>query len=260
MILALTVSELAAPDDFPLHQPTGPDFAGNPDRVGLPELAGPTARPSPRGEDGARVGRAQARGAAELGGQQVDHPLAQVGERGVGAGDAEGRDRDDLAVGAQVSGAGAEPGQREHERGCDDAAGGQPAAAAGRVLSHRHGGGAFRRGPDGFERREHLVRALRPVRRTLLQEPHDEAGEPCRQTRPPLLDRHRRLGRVSRDQVLRRAAGEGGLPGKYLVADHAERVEIRAVVSGEVGHSLLGRHVGRRPEGEARRGQRPRLR
>ena len=67
---------------------------------------------------------------------------------------------------------GAEPSQREHERGRDDAGGGQPAAAAGGVMSH-HGGGAFRRGPDGLERREHLVSALRPVRRTLLQEPHD---------------------------------------------------------------------------------------
>ena len=89
------------------------------------------------------------------------------------------------------------------------------------------------------------------------RQPHDQAGEPGRQARPPLLDRHRRLGRVSRDQVLRRAPGEGRLPGEHLVADHAERVEIRAVIGGEVGHGLLGRHVDRRPEGEARRGERP---
>ncbi len=184
MILALTVSEWPLPTTSPCTSrpaPTSPAI-----RIASASPSSPARRPvrAPRGEDGARVGRAQARGAAELGGQQVDHPLAQVGERGVGAGDAKGRDRDDLAVDAQVPGAGCRPGQREHERGRDDAAGGQPAAAAGRLVSHRHGSGAFRRGPNGLKRREHLVRlcgrsAGRFCRSRMIRRP-SPAGRPAR--------------------------------------------------------------------------------
>ena len=59
---------------------------------------------------------------------------------------------------------------------------------------------------------------------------------------------------------LRRASGEGRLPGEQLVRHAAERVDVGAVVGVGIAGRLLGRHVRRRAERRAELRERRRSR
>ena len=58
---------------------------------------------------------------------------------------------------------------------------------------------------------------------------------------------------MRRQQVLRRAAREGRLPREQFVCEHADRIDVRAVVHTGIGARLLGRHVRRCAERHAER-------
>ena len=68
-------------------------------------------------------------------------------------------------------------------------------------------------------------------------------------------ERRRRLEQVRRHHRLRGRRRERRPAGQDLVAQHTERVEVRAVVGVRVRRRLLGRHVGRRAEREAGAGE-----
>ena len=79
------------------------------------------------------------------------------------------------------------------------------------------------------------------------------ARERGRQSARPRVDRLGRLGHVRGEQLVRRAARERRLPGEQLVRQHAERVDVGAVIDVRIGARLLGRHVRRRAERHAER-------
>ncbi len=89
---------------------------------------------------------------------------------------------------------------------------------------------------------------LRTERRVLLQRPQDERLHRFRngRVRLALARRHRRLVDVLGEHFHRVLPVERQVPGGHLVEDHADRVEIAALVERRPG-GLLGRHVLRRP-------------
>ena len=105
-----------------------------------------------------------------------------------------------------------------------------------------------------LERIPRLRRRLRAGGRVLGEEPLDPAAH----RRVAGLDerRERRRARVDVgvEQPDRRVRDERRAAGEQLVGDHAERVEVRVRTERLVG-GLLGRHVGRRADRHARRGQ-----
>ena len=77
--------------------------------------------------------------------------------------------------------------------------------------------------------------------------------------RAAAIDRLGRLGHVGGEQRRAVAAGERRLAGEHLVGEAAERVDVGAMIDVRIGRGLLGRHVGRRAERDAERGE-PRVR
>ena len=79
------------------------------------------------------------------------------------------------------------------------------------------------------------------------------AREILRHVAAALLDRDRPLGDVL-DENRRRAVGdERRLAGQHLIAEDAERIQIAAAVDRALARGLLGRHVRRRADRDARR-------
>ncbi len=128
---------------------------------------------------------------------------------------------------------------------------------AGHGVANAHRGGrrgAPARGADGVEHVHDVARALWPVGGALGQALVDQGGEHRRHGGPPALDRLRIFHHLRRENGLRGAPREGRLAGQHLVGHDAERVEIGPVVDLRAGGGLFGRHVHRRPQGHAERG------
>ena len=93
-----------------------------------------------------------------------------------------------------------------------------------------------------------IVRVLPPAVGILLEAPHDDRRECRAHLRAQLRHRHRSLGDLRREDLLRRTTRERRLPGEHLVRDASEGVDVGAVVDRRVGRGLLRRHVGRRTQ------------
>ena len=148
-------------------------------------------------------------------------------------------------------------------------------AAAGAAPTGRRGGGdrrrrlherrgrgrrhaRARRRDRRLQRQPHLAH-VREARVGLLgQRAQDDLVDRVGQVGVALLGRHHRAARVTHHD-LERVADERQPAGEHLVADHAQRVDVAAVVEPRIGEALLGRHVGRRADRRSRARQVRRL-
>ena len=113
----------------------------------------------------------------------------------------------------------------------------------------------MRAGAERFELGHERISIGIPPGRFLGEQPHDDACESRRRVRARVRNRGRLLGDLRREQLLRRAGGEGRMPGEHFVADNAERVEVGAMIEGGIGHHLFRRHVSGRADGDAHAGE-----
>ena len=134
-----------------------------------------------------------------------------------------------------------------------------PTPPRARAGGRHRGRGAGRGGGDRSAQRrhrvqgaEHVIRALPPVARILLEAAHHHGFEPWRHGVAMDRERVRPLGEVPGDDLLGIGAQERRPTGKDLVAHHSEGVDVDPMVEGRVRGCLLRRHVGRRAEGDTR--------
>ncbi len=125
--------------------------------------------------------------------------------------------------------------------------------AAWRSLGRRDAAGGRR---HGVELGEQLIGRLPPVGRPFLEAAHHEGGERRGDGGPQRRQRVRGQRDVRREHRLRARGDERRPPPQHLVGEHADRVQIGAVVGARVGGPLLGGHVGGRAQGDAERGER----
>ena len=132
------------------------------------------------------------------------------------------------------------------------------------IICNRHNGRASNRRWSELaaqyrrvlERRQDLLRGLRPVIGILLETTHDESGQGGGNIGSQLGQLWRLLGQVSREQCVWCATMEWSLASKRLVCRDAERVDVDAIVRARVRGDLLRCHVSRRAERCAGGGQR----
>ena len=106
-----------------------------------------------------------------------------------------------------------------------------------------------------LERGHQFVGGLEPVGGPLGQAPHDGRLERRRESGALLPHRHRCLGHVRGQRLLRIETGKGRVPGEHLVAEDAEGVDIDPRVHLRIGRGLFGGHVGGRAECDADAGE-----
>ena len=102
---------------------------------------------------------------------------------------------------------------------------------------------------------QHLLRALPPVRRLLLQAAHYQFGQRGRSAVAVHRDRLGRLGHVRHQRQLRTLVHERRPTREQLVGQRAHRIDICTVIDVIRRLGLLGRHVGGRPERHPHRGE-----
>ncbi len=90
----------------------------------------------------------------------------------------------------------------------------------------------------------------------LLERAHHAGGQVFGQFRPLVRDHRRPLGDVLHQDARNRRRVERELPHEHLIGHHTEAVDVRAAVHLAVAGGLLGAHIMRRPDRDARTGQR----
>ncbi len=105
--------------------------------------------------------------------------------------------------------------------------------------------------PHGAQLTQHLPGVLRAVLGILLQTAIDERGQRRRHLRGDLRERRVGLGAGVDHDRARGLAVEGRTAGQRLVEHHAERPHVGRGAHALGAHRLLGRHVVRRPHGDA---------
>ena len=107
----------------------------------------------------------------------------------------------------------------------------------------------------GIQRGQHRVGGLRPCRRLLCDQRHDQRRDVRWCVGAHAGDVRRHLADVRRQLLLRRGAGEDQPSRARLVQQAAQRIQVRATIHRFVAECLLGRHVRRRADREAGAGE-----